>query len=99
MNGLASDGRVLWQDRGEERWKPMRALILAAALAFFELVSAQAPRRVLFIGNSLTYANSMPAMVEGIARSIGEAIHCETVAFSDYSLEDHWKQGDAVRAI
>ena len=77
----------------------MRALILAAALALFELGSAPAPRRVLFIGNSLTYANSMPAMVEGIARSRGEAIHCETVAFSDYSLEDHWKQGDAVRAI
>ena len=23
MNGLASDGRVLWQDRGEERWKSL----------------------------------------------------------------------------
>lgn len=56
--------------------------------------------RVLFIGNSLTYVNDLPGLVEAVARaSGGDAISTRTVAFPDYSLEDHWNRGDALAAI
>lgn len=77
----------------------MAARILAVALALFQVVAGPRPQRVLFIGNSLTVANNLPAMVEAIARQRGEAIECETIAFPNYSLDDHWERGDAVRAI
>jgi len=54
---------------------------------------------VLFIGNSLTAANNLPLMLEAVARQRGETIACEVVAYPDFSLEDHWQRGDAVRAI
>ena len=56
--------------------------------------------RVLFIGNSLTYVNDVPAMVAAMADSAGVGpLLTESVVFGGYSLEDHWNQGDAVRAI
>ena len=55
--------------------------------------------RVLFIGNSLTYANNLPAMVTAIGRLQGVTVQCEVVAFPDFSLDDHVQRGEAVRAI
>jgi hypothetical protein len=56
--------------------------------------------RILFIGNSLTTANNLPALVEALARADGAVrIETRTVAFPDHSLEDHWNRGDALRAI
>ena len=56
--------------------------------------------RVLFIGNSLTYANDLPAIVEALAEASGRErfIH-KSVVFPDFSLEDQWNRGDARRAI
>jgi hypothetical protein len=54
---------------------------------------------VLFIGNSLTYSNDLPAMVCALARAAGRPAVCESVAKPDYSLEDHWNDRDARRAI
>src|SRR2546423_78627 len=55
---------------------------------------------VLFIGNSLTYVNNLPAILEAIADSAGEPLlETRMVAKPDYSLEDHWKDGDARAAI
>jgi hypothetical protein len=61
--------------------------------------AAPAPLRVLFIGNSLTAANDLPALVEAIAKENGERILTRMVAYPNYSLEDHWNRGDARRAI
>ncbi len=75
---------------------------LSTALMLLGIVmegSAPAPLRLLFIGNSLTVTNDVPAMVEALARANGERIITRTVAFPNYSLEDHWNQGDARRAI
>jgi hypothetical protein len=57
--------------------------------------------RVLFIGNSLTYMNDLPAMIEAIAASAGlkGRIICRAVAKPDYGLREHWDDGDALRAI
>lgn len=56
--------------------------------------------RILFIGNSLTYANDLPGLVEHLARSDpSRDVEVSSVAFGDFSLEDHWNRGDAQRAI
>jgi len=54
---------------------------------------------VLFVGNSLTYTNDVPGLVHALATSVGHPLAVASVALPDFSLEDHWNQGDALRAI
>ncbi|MCI0487824.1 MAG: SGNH/GDSL hydrolase family protein [Blastocatellia bacterium] len=56
--------------------------------------------RVLFIGNSLTYANDLPAIVEALASAAKQKrfVH-KSIAFPNFALEDHWNKGDALKAI
>src|SRR5947209_945683 len=55
---------------------------------------------VLFIGNSLTYVNDLPGILEALADSAHEALlETRMVAKPDYSLADHWVDGDARVAI
>jgi hypothetical protein len=57
-------------------------------------------KRVLFIGNSLTYYNELPLMVQALADSAGgERLAVASVTYPDFALEDHWGQGDALKAI
>ncbi|HYV97298.1 MAG TPA: hypothetical protein VE967_07605 [Gemmatimonadaceae bacterium] len=46
--------------------------------------------RVLFIGNSLTYTNSLPQMVDALAAASGFDIVSDAQASPDYALIDHW---------
>ncbi len=56
--------------------------------------------RVLFIGNSLTYSNDLPAIVAALAEaSQQKRFLYKTIALPNFSLEDHWNQGDAQKAI
>jgi hypothetical protein len=55
--------------------------------------------RVLFIGNSLTYANDLPLIVQALAKAGGQQMYVDSVTFSGYSLEDHWDNGEAPKAI
>jgi hypothetical protein len=60
----------------------------------------QASTRILFVGNSLTYFNDLPGMVKALADSAGIAgVQAAQVAKPDYSLEDHWNDGQARRVI
>jgi hypothetical protein len=61
-------------------------------------------RPILFIGNSLTYVNDLPLIVEALADSVpgltpAERLAPAMAAFPDYALEDHWANGTALRAI
>jgi hypothetical protein len=57
-------------------------------------------RHVLFVGNSLTYYNQMPYMVEALAGATGgERLTVEVVAFPDYDLGLHLEEGTARRLI
>jgi hypothetical protein len=49
--------------------------------------------RVLFMGNSLTYVNDLPALLSEIGRQDESAITYTSFLFPDYSLEDHWNEG------
>jgi hypothetical protein len=73
--------------------------ISLAVLCVASLSAAPAPLKVLFIGNSLTAANDVPALVESLAKANGQRLAARTVAYPNYSLEDHWQHGDARRAI
>jgi hypothetical protein len=73
-------------------------LLLSASLASLVAV-VPAARKVLFIGNSLTYANNLPQTIERLSASIGEPITATAIAFPDFSLTDHWDKGDALAAI
>ncbi|MDC8006174.1 SGNH/GDSL hydrolase family protein [Aureisphaera galaxeae] len=48
---------------------------------------------VLFIGNSLTYSNSLPSLVADEARNRGVNIQTRSVALPNYALIDHWNDG------
>src|SRR5688500_11489021 len=79
------------------------ALIAAIATLVPYDVTAQGPAetRVLFIGNSLTFANDLPAMIEAVADAAGArgSVMCATVAYPNFGLQEHWEQGDARRMI
>lgn len=49
--------------------------------------------RLLFIGNSLTYANGLPELVKSYAASQGKDISVSTIAHGNYALVDHWADG------
>lgn len=77
---------------------------LACALPAACLNSATAPHfdagatRVLFLGNSLTYTNDLPSLVEAVAAQAGvTTLRTASIAKPDYALEDHWNDGVALR--
>jgi len=87
----------------------LRSLLPLAAVAFLlpsgsDAPAAEAPippRRVLFVGNSLTYFHDLPGMVAAISRRGGgaPALAVEAVTLPNASLEDHWARREALRAI
>ena len=75
----------------------MRALVLCLALANCSGENAApVPQpasgpsyRVLFIGNSLTYFNDLPATVAQLALSAGQTVEVSSVARPNFALIDH----------
>lgn len=78
-------------------------LLIAATLCYGNSSQSQTPiktLRVLFVGNSLTYSNDLPSIVEALAEVSGQKRPAtRAIVFGGFSLEDHWNQGDARRAI
>jgi hypothetical protein len=81
-------------------------LVLAAALPLAGCLGnpaepeRRAGRQILFIGNSLTYYNDLPLVVEAFADSAGgERLAVSMVAAPNASLLDHWNAGAAASAI
>jgi pyruvate/2-oxoglutarate dehydrogenase complex dihydrolipoamide acyltransferase (E2) component len=71
----------------------------AAGQATRPKAAAGKPLRVLFIGNSLTYANDLPLLVQALARAAGEDLYQEEITKGGTGLDDHWQDGDAQRAL
>lgn len=63
--------------------------------------SGDAEVTALFIGNSLTATNDLPAMVRTLAEAAGRTFEYRTILRSNHSLEDHWNAGaaDVVRTL
>lgn len=47
--------------------------------------------RVLFIGNSLTYSNELPSILEAIARQSGKRLITDAITIPGGALEDHFR--------
>ena len=93
---------------------PARTLRVLAAVGLLGCLGADSTagptpvaregRPILFIGNSLTYFNDLPLIVEALADSVpgltpAQRLAPAMAAFPDYALEDHWANGTAVRAL
>ena len=83
----------------------MRLSVLLVLLASCSSIADPAPApspgryRVLFVGNSLTYTNDLPAMVTAIGLAAGDTFVTKTLAFPDWGLQDHWETGTAPEEI
>ncbi len=82
------------------------AALVAGSLGFVTCTNATGTeligegRAVLFVGNSLTYVNDLPLIVQALADSAGTpALAVASVAFPDFSLQDHWLEGSARKRI
>lgn len=55
---------------------------------------------VLFVGNSLTFANDLPGMLEAMidAAEAGPA-RVRSFTYPNFGLEDHWRQDEVRRAV
>jgi hypothetical protein len=75
-----------------------RVLLCGISVACFGGSDPVAPlpeggHRVLFIGNSLTYENDLPATLAELAASVGDTIRVRTVALPNFALIDHYNGG------
>ncbi|XZF16398.1 DUF4886 domain-containing protein [Chitinophagaceae bacterium MMS25-I14] len=72
--------------------------ILKAALFLFfaggSLAASATTRRVLFIGNSFTYTNNMPLMLQQMAAAMGDTLIYDQNTPGGYTFQDH--SSDAV---
>lgn len=76
------------------RWALAAPLLFTACLGGTEPTDiSEADLRVLFIGNSLTYTNDMPRMVQHLANSVERSFAYGVAAAPNFSLEDHWAAG------
>ncbi|HZY78626.1 MAG TPA: hypothetical protein VFE50_03830 [Cyclobacteriaceae bacterium] len=48
---------------------------------------------ILFVGNSLTYENDLPSIVEEIGKMDGVRIGVTSLTVGGFSLDDHWEKG------
>jgi hypothetical protein len=76
-------------------------LIAAAAFVYPTIAAEPAPTklRVLFIGNSLTATNDLPAMIEGMAKASGRELASVRNLVGGATLEKHWNDGKALGKI
>jgi len=86
-------------------WPPGLALLLATAscgtsAALGTSDPADPGVDVLFVGNSLTYWNDMPRMLDALLETVPDGTYrVHVVAFGETGLEDHWAEGTARRRI
>jgi hypothetical protein len=76
------------------------ALTLALGCSSATAAGTEQVESILFIGNSLTYTNDLPGMVEKIARAAGNSIRVGMVAGPNMAVIDHTVAGaEAVARI
>ena len=57
------------------------------------------PVKILFIGNSQTYYNDMPLIVEGLAKADGMNYQVQSITASNYKLSQYATTGNAYNTI
>jgi hypothetical protein len=80
----------------------MARFLVAALLSLLAVGSAAGagkPVRVLFIGNSLVATTDVPGTLERVGRAMGREVVAVGLTANDFSLEDHWRDGQALARI
>jgi hypothetical protein len=57
------------------------------------------PSKVLFIGNSFTARNNVPALIAQLAAARGQQLQHQLISAGGASLRMHWNKGEAQKAI
>lgn len=63
-------------------------LIIVLALSFVK-VNSQTTKKVLFLGNSYTYVNNLPAIIDSLANADGNDLIFDQNTPGGYTLEEH----------
>jgi hypothetical protein len=58
-----------------------------------------APLNVLFVGNSFTARNDLPALIAQLAAARGKGLRHRLISAGGASLRTHWNAGEALQAI
>jgi len=76
-------------------------ILMMLAFSSFALSELNKPLQVLFIGNSLTYGNSLPLILEKLANGEDDnkILRVEMVTVGGATLKQHWVEGKALEAI
>lgn len=83
----------------------LRTLAIAALLQFANCSDVptdplSGDLAILFVGNSLTYTNDVPAILEDLlAEANGGPTFVESIAHPNYALEDHWNDAETIDRI
>ena len=66
-----------------------------------QAAAATQPLRVMLVGNSLTYTNNLPRLLQSLARSqpIGPRIETTSFVVAGGSLDERWSDGHAAAAL
>jgi hypothetical protein len=78
--------------------KVLFSLILLTSL-FSDRTASDKSVSILFVGNSLTYINNLPALVKEKAKEHRIKVKTDVLAFPAYALEDHWNDGELQKRI
>ena len=76
----------------------IRFVLLTALFTFSSFLCGQTIR-VLFVGNSLTYTNDLPTLVEKVAKVQDVKIKSDMLALPNYAIIDHWNDGEVQKYI
>lgn len=79
----------------------MKRFLLAALVAVAGAAhAADTPRRVLMVGNSLSYTNNLPQLVAAVARASGESeVDVQLVATGGGTIAERWRDGYVQRLL
>jgi hypothetical protein len=80
-------------------WLSVVGAVAHGARTELEQPSRPAELRVLFLGNSLTAVNDLPALVQSMAASGGVRLSYRAITPGGLGLEDHWQRGEARAAL
>ncbi|GGY20208.1 hypothetical protein GCM10008098_10850 [Rhodanobacter panaciterrae] len=79
----------------------LRLFVLAlAVLAFLQIGCSRRPTtQVLFVGNSLTYVNNLPAALSALAAANGRSLQADMIVKGGATLTEHFGDGSVARAL
>lgn len=78
-----------------------KKILFCLFILLVQIVVSQSETKtsILFIGNSLTYTNNLPILVEDEAKKEGKKVITKIIAHPNYALEDHFNDGKVQELI